>query len=178
MDHNMTFRRYQQHRSYLPRLCLAACVACLAAFAGCIPLPHDQRRVPEISGTIYRNGAPWAGASVTLSYRSSDGKEIPDRTITASKEGSFHFDPISEFNFFLTLGDRFDSWRLCFYGQAGIAFCWEERAMWGGPGALPLRCEVKDTDNEAPILTDAERPERTLLQQQGQPLPAHCRLER
>ena len=113
-------------------------------FNGCLPLPHRQKRLPQIAGQVFHNGSPWGGVPVTLSYQGSDGKRLKDQATRAMADGFFGFQAASEFKFFMTLGDRFDAWEVCFGDPGHARPCWKDRALWGGPAGISLTCQIQD----------------------------------
>ncbi len=117
-------------------------LAVLVFVVGCIPYPHQQHRHPQIEGIVRRGGAPWANATVTLSVESSDNKSIPPQKTQTDSNGAFQLLPRKEWKLLMTLGDRRDVWRVCFFDDAASPACWEDRGFWGGPTNQTLLCEI------------------------------------
>ena len=63
-------------------------------------------------------------------------------SVTTDATGAFAFDAASSFEFFVVMGDRMDTWTLCFDVPGRMSFVWHDWGMWGGPPVERLDCDI------------------------------------
>lgn len=126
----------------------------LLLITACIPFPHRQQRSPAIHGAAYRDAAPLAGVPVTLQANPSlavQGCPDPDAVAVTDPEGRFALPATDVKLWFMVMGDRRDTWRVCFDLPEGGEVVWEDSGWWGGPAdAQALTCEL-DLPAEPPV---------------------------
>jgi hypothetical protein len=118
--------------------------ACLCASA-CLPFPHVQQRTPWLQGLLTDQGAPVAGVPVhlvTSSTRDAPLECTGEVRATTDAAGWFSVPATSEFELFMVLGDRMDTWELCFELADGRTTRWAGSGWWGGPRQVLLRCKA------------------------------------
>jgi len=115
---------------------------------GCVPMPHDQQRTPEVSGVLMRDGREAAG--VLLHLQANPGAEVtgcphPAQVAVSGADGRFVLPATSERLWVMAMGDRRDTWRVCADG----AQVWQDEDWWGGPPRQSLHCDLSVARCEA-----------------------------
>lgn len=116
---------------------------------GCILLPHTERIVPTVSGTIAREAEPVANANVYLVpalHRShcaaSKYAGVTDRNGHFSIRGDSRFEL-----FALLMGDRIMSWGVCVADSSGMIEAYSEFGFGFPPSSVTLTCDLAKAKN-------------------------------
>ena len=116
----------------------------------CIPFPHDQQESPNIRGTLIAGGMPAANVTVHLVVspsRTSTGCPAGSQETRTDVDGFFSFARTSYFSAFIIMGDRYDTWRICFDKPDGQQAIWEGSGFWGGPPLQKIKCDLDPSPN-------------------------------
>lgn len=142
----------------IQRILLAA--ASLAV-SNCVPFPHRQQESPEIVGRLVEDDRPLAKAKVRLVVNPAStvaGCPSEATSTTTDDDGRFSFAGTNYFSAFIVMGDRYDTWRICFDKPSGETATFQHGGYWGGPPTVDVHCNVKsDGTQQKPICSVTDR---------------------
>lgn len=141
-----------------PRILLAAWGILLSS---CVPFPHHQQESPEIRGRLVEDNRPLSRVNVqfVVNPASTTPGCPPNAASTITDEdGRFLFSRTNYFSAFIVMGDRYDTWRICFDKPNGEKAMFQHGGYWGGPPTVEVRCDVKPRDDaQKPICSATDR---------------------
>jgi hypothetical protein len=114
---------------------LSGCVA--------IPDPGNVLVVPEISGTVTRDGNPVPNVRVSY-HRILEGggcKSSKDQVYT-DETGAFRISTRDEFRFWLVFGDPSNTWGICLAGVGLEVIGWRGEGIGIPPSHAEFNCEL------------------------------------
>lgn len=124
---------------------------CLLFCSGCIPCPHFKKRIPRITATVTKNGAPLSGAVIRISDTPRSDSSCNPAAVVLSTDalGRIDFKGAKYFKMFAPLmGDPFYSTQLCIITEKEVYMGY----LGGGihlPDAVDLRCDI--TPDSKPV---------------------------
>jgi hypothetical protein len=120
-----------------------AALAAALLLVGCVPFPHYGVALPEIMGTVHRNGKPVPNALVYMEHPTGEqcSFQSPDSTRTDG-DGRFRLDVRKEFRFFVVM-DSWSNWAVCIADGERRYQGWHERVLGGPPPKVELDCDLE-----------------------------------
>ena len=117
----------------------------LVALSACIPWPHYDPVVPDISGVVTNNGVPVGDVTVYVHTRLSlNSKTCPPsdvETVTDS-QGRFRVSAQEAFSFFVVIGDPAATWAVCLANNGVLYPGWRNFELGYAKPRTSLSCEL------------------------------------
>ena len=105
--------------------------------SGCVPVPHEDHRAPDLTGSLHVAGEPLSAAE--LRYRVPDVNY--EQRAHTDAHGTFAVQGPTEQAWCMGFGDRLDTWELQIQWE-GRSVHIHDTGYWGGPRSLSLRCDL------------------------------------
>jgi hypothetical protein len=116
--------------------------------AGCLPMPHFSRVVPNVIGTLTHNGTPIQGATIFVHRKYSANIYeclTSSENVQTDAVGHFSVSQLSDFHFFQGLiGDPVSTWAICINYQGTLYTGWRNLDTGYAKDRIDLTCELAD----------------------------------
>lgn len=106
--------------------------------SGCFP--ERQTRVPDIIGTVIRDGAPAAQVRLALSL-SKDECKVPVETVQSDNNGAFRFKAIKDWGAGKVFVSPEQTYSICLDAGDGFELAFSQRT-WRGPAPESFLCDL------------------------------------
>ncbi len=125
--------------------------------SGCVPFPHFETQVPQVSGIVTKDGVPLSEAKVRISHREIDWSCSKAETVsTTDADGHFDLKRERKFRFIRPLiADPFFNYHLCIITGDNIYLGYMSGGVGYPPDSVTLNCKInsdsKSIDNKTPM---------------------------
>lgn len=116
-------------------------IAIAAMFCGCLPVPHTEPDIPQLSGTVTFHGIPVANADIKITHRYNPTTESTIATTGAA--GIFEFAGQRRFVAAIWLGDPGYTFELKILVDGKTYLGYAEHGLGFAPGAMSFVCRLE-----------------------------------
>jgi hypothetical protein len=113
--------------------------------SGCVTFqwPHNKQVVPTVRGTVTRNGAPVAGATVSvLPMMHANSCAASRYSAVTDESGRFAIDGDKRLDWFPAIGEGQNSWGICIGESSAFREGWRSYGVSVPPHSVEVTCDL------------------------------------